>query len=299
MGSTPEISDTHESAAQLIPWLINGTLDAEEAASVRAHVAVCAECRADFEAERRLYEAIRADGPLIFSGEPSFEKLMARIEADDFAAANAMPVSSEVPAPVRAAVPAAVPAAAPAASPVPPIESPVSQAPAAARRGTPLNRARQAKRAASDRRGARHRFWRSASVVRWLAAAAVIETIGLGLGVWAWQTRVPAAASAYASTSGSARWGVAPYRTLTTPAASYMAGPRVRVVFRPGLSLDQLQDLLRGVGAHIVDGPSDARVFTLAFTNPVASTEALDVRIATLRADPNVLFAEPAAGSSP
>src|SRR5215472_9973022 len=103
MGSRPEIVDAHERVAQLIPWLINGTLDAEEATTVRAHLAACPSCRADFESEERLYAAVRSDGLLVFSGEPSFQKLMARVEADDFAAAEAAPLATGAPPSPRAA----------------------------------------------------------------------------------------------------------------------------------------------------------------------------------------------------
>jgi hypothetical protein len=43
-----------------------------------------------------------------------------------------------------------------------------------------------------------------------------------------------------------------------------------------------------------VDGPTDAHVYTLGFAEPIASVEVLDERLSMLRADPNVLFAEPA-----
>jgi Putative zinc-finger len=263
MGSRPEIVDAHEHAAQSIPWLINRRLHAEEAANVRAHLAACADCRADFDSEQRLYDAVRSDGLLVFSGEPSFLKLMARIEADDFAAAEAAPVGVGAP-------------------------------PVSASRKIAVDRAPASNGAASRARSARRKVWRSAVAVRWLAAAAVIEAVGLGFGALAWQRHTPADASAYVVTAPTSRSAAAPYRTLTTPASSYAAGPRVRVVFRPHLSLDQLQKLLRGVGAHIVDGPTDARVYTLGFAEPIASVEAFDDRIAMLRADPNVLFAEPA-----
>lgn len=280
MGSTPEILDAHEHAAQLIPWLINGTLDAEEAASIRAHLAVCPDCRADFDSEQRLHAGVRGDGPLVFSGEPSFQKLMARIEADDFAAAEAAPVAAGSP-PVPGDEMAAR-----AAGPTHPRSD--------AGRETVRDRARPSNRMAPRRRGARPRFWGSPVLVRWIAAAAVIEAVGLGFGALAWQRHNPVDASAYASTSSTLRSNAAPYRTLTTPAAGYASGPRVRVVFGPHLSLEQLQSLLRSVGAHIVDGPTDAHVYTLGFAEPIASVEVLDERIATLRADPNVLFAEPA-----
>src|SRR5690348_1761467 len=234
MGSKPEISDAHDEAAQLIPWLINGTLDAEEAASVRAHLAACPSCRADFDSEQRLYEAIRSDGPLVFSGEPSFQKLVARLEADDFAAAGAAPDAPETAVAEAAAAVEAAPAI--------PAERSAARNSGASRRTT------------SRRRSARRRFWGSPVAVRWIAAAALIEAVGLGLGAWAWPTHGPVVAAAYPLSASALGSNAAPYRTLTTPPPSYAAGSRVRVVFRPRLSLGELQRLLLGVGAHIVDG---------------------------------------------
>jgi hypothetical protein len=46
--------DPHAQAQRLLPWYVNQTLDADEAATVDAHLAECAECRADLETERAL-----------------------------------------------------------------------------------------------------------------------------------------------------------------------------------------------------------------------------------------------------
>ena len=50
----------HEQTQQLLPWRSNGTLDPDEAALVEAHLAECAECRADAEADARLGREIAA-----------------------------------------------------------------------------------------------------------------------------------------------------------------------------------------------------------------------------------------------
>jgi len=114
--------------------------------------------------------------------------------------------------------------------------------------------------------------------VRWLAAATVIEALGLGYGVWAWHTDQAVPSS---------------YITLTTPAASYRDTPRIRIVFRPGLSVQELGTLLHRAGAHIVDGPTDSNVYTLGFTGQEVTAQDLERRAADLRASSEVLFAEP------
>jgi len=46
--------DAHQQTQSLLPWYINGTLDDGEVAAVEAHLADCAECRADLTAERTI-----------------------------------------------------------------------------------------------------------------------------------------------------------------------------------------------------------------------------------------------------
>jgi hypothetical protein len=54
VGSLLHLHDAHERAQLLLPWHASGTLDAPELALLEAHLAECAECRADLEAERKL-----------------------------------------------------------------------------------------------------------------------------------------------------------------------------------------------------------------------------------------------------
>lgn len=113
---------------------------------------------------------------------------------------------------------------------------------------------------------------------QWLAAAVLLEGLGLGFGAWVWHTHNAAAA---------------PYATLTSAEASYRAGPRLRVVFRSGLSVQGLGMLLRQTGAHIIDGPTAANVYTLGFAGAGVTPAVLERRAAALRANADVLFAEP------
>jgi anti-sigma factor RsiW len=68
----------HEQAQQLLPWYVNGTLEADEAATVEAHLAECAECRADLAAEQVLSREVAA---LPLDVEHAWSTLKDRIDA--------------------------------------------------------------------------------------------------------------------------------------------------------------------------------------------------------------------------
>jgi hypothetical protein len=113
---------------------------------------------------------------------------------------------------------------------------------------------------------------------RWLAAAVLLEGLGLGFGAWAWHSHANADSA---------------YVTLSSPAPSYRDSPRIRAVFRSGLSVGGLGAILHDTGAHIIDGPTDANVYTLGFSRAVVTPAVLEQRVAVLRASADVLFAEP------
>ena len=54
MGDLLHLHDAHEQAQLLLPWHVNGTLESAETVWLEAHLAECAECRADLEAEEAL-----------------------------------------------------------------------------------------------------------------------------------------------------------------------------------------------------------------------------------------------------
>lgn len=226
-------SALHARAEQLIPWLANGTLAREAEAAVRQHIAACPQCREDYEEQMRVRDSIRAEGPLVFAAESSYQKLLARLRT-----------------------------------------------PGAADE-TDHTASRRVLDAGGKRWQARYAFSHAPPAVRWLTAAVLLEALALGLSAWAWHTQtVPHAA---------------PYMTLTSPPPSYDTGARVRVVFRANLTLASLQRVLRGVDAQLIEGPTEEDVYTLGFAPRPDSRAALERRIATLRADPAVLFAEPVA----
>lgn len=218
-------SALHARAELIIPWLVNGSIPGDGEPEVREHIADCPRCRADYEEQLRVREAMCAEGPLVFAAESSYQKLLADIQSRATGSEPRMEAS----------------------------------APAAARPERP--------------------FRQTPPVVRWLAAAVILQAFALGVGAWAWHS---------AGAAVTAR-----YVTLTSASPAVDFGPRVRIVFKADLSLGALQTLLRGAGAHIIDGPADGDVYTLGFARPPDSAAALGKRLATLRADPAVLFAEP------
>jgi hypothetical protein len=136
-------------------------------------------------------------------------------------------------------------------------------------------RAARAAPVAMATRGARA----SSRAARWLAAAVVLEGLGLGYAGWVWHTGTLNTTPAYV--------------TLTSPEPSYHDGSRVRIVFRSTLSLQELGTILHQAGAHIIDGPTDSNVYTLGFAGAGATAGVAERRITALRANPDVLFAEP------
>lgn len=218
-------SALHARAELVIPWLANGSLPAEAEPAVREHIASCPKCREDYEEQLRVCEAMRADGPLVFAAESSYQKLLTRVQSEEFPGE-------------------------PPAEPAQPRPAPAT-----------------------------HSFRPASPVVRWLAAAVVLQAFAIGLGAWVWHS------------SDSAH--EAGYTTLTSTPASYDSGPRVRVLFSPDLSVGALQGVLQAAGAHIIDGPADGNVYTLGFARPPGSGAALAKRITALRANPAILFAEP------
>ena len=86
------IPDTHAEAWALLPWLANGRLPASDREWVEAHVAQCAECRAELDAQRKVASQIGREPSQDSAGteeQRSFNKLWARIEASEGAAPSA------------------------------------------------------------------------------------------------------------------------------------------------------------------------------------------------------------------
>ena len=128
----------------------------------------------------------------------------------------------------------------------------------------------------------RDRPARPRSVLRWLIAAVILESIGLMfLSAVLWHQQPP----------------LAPYRTVTLP-ASAVQGAAIRAVFSPQLPLREMQTLLEASHLRIVAGPTEAGVYSLALPSS-AEPQAIEQALAALRAHPGVRFAEPIATGQP
>jgi len=120
----------------------------------------------------------------------------------------------------------------------------------------------------------------SGPLVPWLAAAVVVEAIGLsvlGAGLL-WRDASPAA-----------------YQTLSAPAGE-PAGIALRIVPAPNLRADELQALLRGLELQIVSGPNAAGAYGLALQARDANEQQVAAKVAALRAAPGMRLVEPVGG---
>jgi hypothetical protein len=112
--------------------------------------------------------------------------------------------------------------------------------------------------------------------VRWLAAAAIVQAVGLGvLGLVALQGRGE------------------DFRTVTDVPAPVGGAAAVRLVFAPDTQIDSMAKVLGRYGLQIVSGPGQAGVFTAALPASTAATPASVA--ASLANDPHIRFAEPVA----
>ncbi|MCQ4165822.1 anti-sigma factor [Tahibacter harae] len=127
----------------------------------------------------------------------------------------------------------------------------------------------------------------------WLAAAVVVQAVGLGL---------LGAALLHRSGNGSAAPAEAGYRTLSSTAPG-RAAAAIRLVAAPDMTLATLRQLLGETGLHIVEANTDNSIFGLASVDAAqtANAEFINAALLRLRAQPGVLLAEPVgdAGRAP
>ncbi len=80
---------SHERAFELLPWLVNGTLPADEREAVEEHARTCIACRRERKYQQSLHAAVRARRTSDVSVEAGFERLDR--ELDGAAAAGHRP----------------------------------------------------------------------------------------------------------------------------------------------------------------------------------------------------------------
>lgn len=105
----------HRNAWDQIPWLINGTLDPDEAAATQAHVSTCPECMAELDRQQRISAVVAAFDAPVPSQAAALENISHRLTTQrsgggvlewitDFASRLASPASLAIGGAVAAAL---------------------------------------------------------------------------------------------------------------------------------------------------------------------------------------------------
>lgn len=137
---------------------------------------------------------------------------------------------------------------------------------------------------ATGTNGAAVRAPGSSRTVRWLAAAVVVQAIGLGIfGM-----------GALGGKNGSPTTG--DEFTTVARVEPRSNAPAVRIVFQPAASIATINTLLAHQGLTIVAGPGVSGNFTAELSaDAVASGASAETVAAVMSKDPNVSFAQPVA----
>jgi hypothetical protein len=196
---------SHERAQALLPWLINGTLGAEERAAVEAHTRSCLLCRAELSEQRALRDLVRASPTFALSPEQGFARLRDSLDSG---------------------------------------------------RGSVAAKAR----------------WR-----RFAAPVAIAATVSFATLAALWL------AGPHGRGPGEPRYATVADQGTTTDL-------RIDVVFAADVSEQQMRDMLAGLGATIVAGPSEIGRYTLELGRDAGGGD-LDSVLAELRRDPRVRLA--------
>lgn len=72
----------HATAWNLIPWFVNGRASDREREALEAHLAQCADCRTEIDAQRDLMNAMQTTPVVESMPHASLQKLWQRIDAD-------------------------------------------------------------------------------------------------------------------------------------------------------------------------------------------------------------------------
>lgn len=71
----------HRQCWELLPWLLNGSLDDAQGQRVRDHVSECDECAREYESQARLRQLMQREESVLYTPHASLRKLMGRIDA--------------------------------------------------------------------------------------------------------------------------------------------------------------------------------------------------------------------------
>lgn len=74
---------THDDVWHVLPFFVNGTLRGQERAEVEAHLATCAECRAELATQTQVRDTILREDVRQESAQTSFDQLWGRILEDE------------------------------------------------------------------------------------------------------------------------------------------------------------------------------------------------------------------------
>lgn len=83
---------THDRAFEMLPWLVNGSLAAEERELVEQHVRACLSCHRELKQQQRLRAALRTQPAVHISAQGGFEKLTRALGTPDLPAARGRPL---------------------------------------------------------------------------------------------------------------------------------------------------------------------------------------------------------------
>jgi hypothetical protein len=129
--------------------------------------------------------------------------------------------------------------------------------------------------------GARVPVSRTSRTIRWLAAAVIVQGVGLGL-------------FGYNAVRTAARGD--DIVTVADVPARRLGAPAVRLVFAPDASIGTINTLLAHQGLTIVSGPGTAGNFTAELSADAVASGASAESVATvISKDPHVSFAQPVA----
>lgn len=99
LAGRPGDPDDHARSWALIPWLVNGRAAGEERRRALAHLQQCAACRAEWQAQEALAQALRASQPQVQGlpdADAGLQRLMGRLDPAPAAQAPRRPVRGVV-----------------------------------------------------------------------------------------------------------------------------------------------------------------------------------------------------------